>query len=55
MAEVVLGCDSNSNDESVMNTVYEGLTQKGYKVKKLEIGPTPFSQIAYTAEAIGKV
>ena len=55
MTEVVLGCDSNSNDESVMNTVYEGLTQKGYKVKKLEIGPTPFSQIAYTAEAKGKV
>ena len=55
MAEIVLGCDSNSNDASVLNTVYEGLTQKGYKVKKLEIGPSPFSRIAYTAEAKGKV
>ena len=55
MAEIVLGCDSNSNDASVLNTVYEGLTQKGYKVKKLEIGPSPFSRIAYTSEAKGKV
>lgn len=55
MTDVVLGCDTNGNDESVMNTVYEGLKKAGYNVKKLEIGPSPFSQVAYTDEAKGKV
>lgn len=54
--EIVLGCDTNTgNDANAINTVYNGLTQAGYKVNKLDIGPSPFSAYGYRGEAKGKI
>lgn len=54
-SKVVLGCDSNSNDTLTMDTVAKGLRDAGYDVNQLDIGPSPFSQHAYTQEAKGEI
>ena len=56
MTTVVLGCDvNNGNDSKWQNTIESMLTKAGYKVKKLQIHPTPFGSYSYSSAAKGKI
>ena len=45
--QIVLGCDSNGNNKACQDTVAQILERSGYKVEKLEIGPSPFASYSY--------
>lgn len=45
--QIVLGCDSNGNDSAAQDGVEQVLTQSGYQVEKLSIGPSPFANYSY--------
>ena len=53
--KIILGCDTNQNDSSVLDGVYNGLIQANYDVEKLSIGPSPFSAYGYKQDAKGKI
>lgn len=55
-ASVVIGCDSNSNDQKMIDTVAKGVQDAGYNVaEKFAVGPSPFSTYAYTNAAKDKI
>lgn len=55
MTNIILGCDSNGNNEQWQNTVAKGLTDAGYKVEKLPIAASPFGNSGYQPKAKGKI
>lgn len=55
-SSVVIGCDSNSNDQKMIDTVAKGIQDAGYNVaEKFAVGPSPFSTYAYTNAAKDKI
>ena len=55
MASIVLGCDTNGNNEIWQNTVAKGLENAGYTVDKLPIASGPFGDSGYKSSAKGKI
>lgn len=56
MSTVILGCDTNSsNDSKCQNTVAKVLEKAGHKVEKLSIGPNSFASYSYSGKAKGKI
>lgn len=56
MADVILGCDSNNeNDSNCQNIVHQTLQQAGHNVNNLGIDPNSFANYSYGSEAKGKV
>ena len=55
MTQVILGCDSNANNEACQNTVYKMIQDAGYQCQKLEVAPGPFAEYSYRSEAKGKI
>ena len=54
--DIILGCDSNTdNDKNFQNTIANRLTQNGYNVEKLAIGPNYFASTDYSSKAKGKI
>lgn len=52
MTRVVVGCDTNSGNDSIMlNTVVNALRAAGYETEGLSIGPGPFSVYDYSSAA----
>ena len=53
---IILGCDSNTEDDSaVQNRIAERLEAEGYPVEKLPIGPGYFSVTDYSSKAKGHI
>lgn len=54
--EIILGCDANTeNDKYVQNAVASKLSQNGYTVELLDIGPNYFASTDYSSKAKGKI
>ena len=53
---IILGCDSNTNNDSnVQNAIANRLTEAGYPVEKLPIGPNYFASTDYSSKSKGKI
>ena len=56
MTTVVVGCDINNGDDSlVQTTVVQALRKSGYEVEPLPIAPGPFADYDYSSASKGKI